>query len=101
MPLRDNIHQSFVARWFVDYVEQLFVIVVVFASAVCLDILEHYCKIWGSSDWLIEGIQATAKFMFRCDQFFVSAIVVFGMLVALFDYVKKGLLRAKKNLSNP
>jgi hypothetical protein len=98
MSLRDNIRESFVARWFIDYIEQLLVIVIVFAAAVGLDIFEHYCKIWKLSEWLIEGTEATAKFMFRCDQFFVSAIVVFGMLVALFDYVRKGLSKVRKDL---
>lgn len=91
MSFRERILDSFVMQWVFDYAGQLFVIAVVFAAAVALDIFKRRCEAWGLSEWLIAGTEDTAKFMFRCDQFLISAIVVFGTAVALFDYVKKGI----------
>ena len=80
-------------RWFLDYLGYLVLIAIALAVAVALDVFKHRCEAWHLSQWLIDGTDDMAKFVFRCDQFLICSIVTVGTLVTIVEYVLKRLSR--------
>ena len=93
MSLRDRIRDSVVMRWFLDYLSYLVFIAIALAVAVALDVFKHRCEAWRLSQWLIDGMDDLAKFVFSCDQFLICSIVTVGTLVTIVEYVLKRLSR--------